>query len=504
MDFFDKLRMSGFYYESPNDGGGGKTLEQITNEKLGSGPEGGGEGPADDGGDGAGGSDQPEQPKTKEKESPDDSPESPDGGGGGEEKPDGSGSGADDSADSPDGEDDSPDGEVGDGDGSGEDTPFYDPELHVEGQASHSNKFPTREQAEYAAIQKAQMLREKLDEMEEDGVDRGAIRLPGAIGNNPEELENLTQLERVATMDDDELRSFLNESDGSRQRLDMKHKNAKQEQQAKQYKNEFEKTQGQFFDEVKEVMSVEEIQQNLNKFNDPEQGKQLLQKKIDAKVKEELSDDVKELENWVDKVDEGEIDLSYKEFDEQKRKKVKNIEDKERELREEYGSAVDTYDKLFDLNENIDQTTEMTAEEKRQKRWEAFDGMQRDLGELAIEQTGSPDLDILAETPEARAELVAAKNWAAQNAADYNGLLHESDWREALEKGWPEHKKNVRAGRQADQLKGEEKGGGGSSDDDDIPSPGDQRKLDADGKTVHSRNKSRLDKLEELTRQKVG
>jgi len=381
---------------------------------------------------------------------------------------------------------------------------FYDPEVHVEGKASHSNKFPTRDKAEFAAIQKAEMLADKLAEMEEDDVDRGAIRLPKALQGNPDNLENMKSLEYVNSMSDDELRNFLNESDGSRQRLDIKHKRAKKEAETRQYKNELEKVQGKLFDDLQEVMDVETIRENMNKFNDPEQGKALIKEKIDAKIDAQLEDDINDLEDWIDKVDSGEIDISYKEFDDQKQKKVKNIEDKEQNLREKYNSALDTYDRVFELNDNIDETQELTAAQKKDKMWGAFSSMQKDLGEIAIEETGSPDLDILAKTPEARAELVAAKNWAFQNAEDYNGLMHPADWREALEVGWPAHKDKIRAGRQRENLAEDDDGAGGGSEDDDIPNPGDQRKLNGDEDTVRQKNKSNLDKLVELTNAKVG
>lgn len=512
MDFLNKFQMMGFYREKDGGaGGGGKSLEQKTNEKLGIETTGGSGDPrSGSSGDGDGGG------------TPDGGDGSPDDGGsadeggepGGEEEPGegspdgGTPSGEDPGADGDGGEEpgeggaDAGEGGASDGDGDGGSDMFYDPELHVEGEPSHSNKFPSREQAEFAAIEKAQLLKDKISEMKEDDVDPGAIKLPSAVDNDPEQLDNMTSLEVVNAMDDDDLRGFLNESDGSRQRLDAKHSRVAESRQARQYANDLEEAQGQLFDQVRELMDVTEIQENLQKFNDPEKGRAFISEKIDEKVQAELKEDYNELENWVEKVDSGDIDISYKEFDEEKQRRMNKIQQKEADIRSDYEGVVDTYERVNELNSKVENNTELSPEQKAEQRWDAFSTVQDDLGTIPIEQTGAPDLALFADTPEARAELVAAKNWAVQNKDDYNGLMTTRDWVDALENGWPEHKDDIRAGRQRDQI--EDDDDGGSDGDDDIPKPGRQSKLEGEGDSVQEKNRSRLDKLEELTNAKVG
>lgn len=500
MKFSQKLRQLGIYHEGENDQGGGgdggdpaptgKSLEEITNQKLG-----GGE-PEPESGDDPEPEPEPEpkddpepqpDPKGEEEDDPDPQPEPK-----GEDQPEG-GAESDDGADPEEGDD--PEGD------------FYDPEVHVEGKPAHSNKFPTREKAEYAAIHKAEMLRDKLKEMEEEGISRGAITLPKALQDDPEAVERFLSLESVHEMEDDELRSFLNESDASRQRLEAKHSREKQAKQARQTKNQYEEAQIELYDSLEKVTDADDIQANLNKFGDLEQGKQFIQSKIDAKVEAAISEDVDALEEWVDKVDEGEIELSHKEFDRQKSQKVKAIEAKERDLRAELEPTIEKFEEVHGLAEKVDKGGgEASPEQKIEQTWNSFAEMQKDLGEIPIEETGSPDLDILADTPEARAELVAAKNWLFQNRADYNDLQSPADWARGLREGWPAHKDKVRAGKQKQEIEGKKgkKGKKGESDDD-IPKPGDQDKLDGiNNRNVHARNESALDKLEELTNAKVG
>lgn len=482
MDFLQKLQALGLYYEKPGEGGGGgqaETMspEELTNKKLAgesveTKPEGGKESEPKGGEEKPPGQEKPEGGKSEGEEDPMDEVEK--------------------KAAAKKGEGEEP----AEGEESEEPEFYYDPEKHVEGEPAHSNKFPTREKAEFAAINKAEMLRAKLEEMKEDGVDRGAVPLPKALNGDPDAIENMTDLEIVHSMSDDELRGFLNESDASRQRLESRYERKKKQKEAAQAKNEFEEMQIELYNDLEKILDANEIQNNLSKFGDLEEGKDFVRSKVNEKIKSELADDRQELEDWIDKVDSGEIQLSIKEFDREKQKRLENINSKREQLQKEYSPVIDKLEKTYNLAEKVesgggDQT--LSPQEKAKRMRSARDEMEQDL---------KGDLDLLADDSDARAEYVAAQKWAITNKADYNDLQHPSDWARAIQNGWPEHKKKVRSARQREELEG---GKGGDKSADDINKPGDQRKLEGiEARNVQSRNRKALDKLEEMTNAKVG
>jgi hypothetical protein len=372
---------------------------------------------------------------------------------------------------------------------------FYDPERHVEGKPAHTNKFKTRENGEYAAVQKAALLKETIEKGKKDGIDRGAIPLPTALNGSEEALDNLTNLETVVAMDDDELRNFLNESDAFRQRLEEKYDRKKQEIESRKANDRFEQLQVETFDNLKKLMPVEEVQANLDKFADADKGKEFTKAKVNEKVKQQLESDRKDLDDWIDKVDSGEIEMSYKEFDKEKTARLEALQRKEREIRSQYEPIYDQIDELYELSQDIDQNKGLTPQEKREKMWNAFDEFQADR---------SGDLSILADSPEARAELVSFKQWAVQNAADFNDLLHPNDFNKAILE-WENFKERVRAQRQKKALNGDQPKSKTSASDSDIPNPGDQEKIKGGrDKSVQDVRRRSMDKLVELTNATIG
>lgn len=482
MDFLQTLAQRGIYLSPPDDDDGGGTTknlspEEITNRKL-------------------GGGDEPEPEPTPEPE-----PE-PEGGkkGGGDDEPTPEPEGDEEPEPTPEPtpDDDSPD----EGDEPEPEGDFYDPEVHVEGTPAHSNKFPTREKAEFAAINKAEMLRKTLQELDEEDIGRGAVPLPKALNGDPKAIENMTALEVVHAMEDEDLRGFLNEADASRQKLEARRERKQKQRQATEVKNEFEQKQLDLYNELSGLMGESEIQSNLAQFGDKQKGKNLIESKIDQKVKAELEEDRQALEDWIEQVDSGEIELSFKEFDKEKTRRVNAIADKERQIREQYEPVLETYEQTYNLAEKVETGgEEMTPAQKAKTQRTARDEMEADL---------QGDLALLADDADARAEYVAAQRWALQNASDYNELLTPADWADAIRNGWPAHKDKVRASSQKRKLEGEKagkdkKGGGGGDDDDPIPKPGDQRELEGiNANAVRSENQKRLKKLEELTNAKVG
>lgn len=500
MNFFDKFFTPTILYEGELDtgteggegaGGSQKTLEQITNEKLaGKEPTPKGGGGEDEGGETPPPDRKDESPKGDEQPAP---PED-EGADGGDEQPPGGGEQA------------PVDG--GDGDEPTED--FYDPEVHVEGTPSHSNKFPTREKAEFAAIHKAERLKNKLSELDESGIGRGAIKLPDATGDQADAVDQFTSLERVHAMDDDDLRGFLNDADAAYQGLERRESRVKDEQQARQVQNKYEQAQVDLYDGLKNLVSEDEIKQNISKLGDVESGKQYVKSLIDKKVEQELSDDRAELEDWIEKVEEGEIEYdSMKKFAAERDRRLDTIRQKEQDIRDQFKPTMQTLDQVYELAETAQQTTEPTPEQKAARMWDSFDEMQKDI--VSQFDSSLPDqYAILADNADARAELTAAKNWAIQNRSDYNDLQNPADWRKAILQGWPKHKENIRAGRQKEQLEGDKDekkpgGSGKSSGKDDIPSPGNQDLLEGiSDRNVHARNRTALDKLEELTNAAAG
>lgn len=467
--------LSGIYFDAPDDGGGGMSIEELTNQKL--------------NGDG---DDEPEPEPKKNPANADDEPEpDPD--------PDDD-IDDDDYSDDPDPDDDEadlPGGDDDDGDGDSDET-FFDPEVHVEGKPAHSNKFKTREQAEYAAISKADLLKSKIDEMKEDGVNPGAIPLPKALENNLDNIDQFTSLEFVNAMDDDELRNFLNESDATRQRFDEKHKRVKGEKVARETKNRYEEVQVELFDDLEQIMGTEQIQANIDKLGKKESAKDFIKTAIDGKVKEELQPMRDDLEAWIDKVDSGEINLSIKEYDEQKQQKVDAIETKAQQLRDQYKGVDEKVDELYSLHEKVESGDGggPSPEVVRQNMFNAFDEFQKDRSGI---------MPILDDDPSAKAELVAAKKFAIQNKEQFNNLQTPNDWVQAIDKGWTKHKENIRANNQRKQLSNDNKKRKGKGSKDDVPRPGDQSKLNTkfDMDAVHSSNKRSLDKLEELTNSRI-
>jgi len=476
-DLFTSL---GIYYDAPDDSGvqQTKSLEELTNERVTPNTP-----------------DTPDTPKEKDEDERQEEPKEK----ASEKKPD--------SEEQPDGEQaDTPKGEAGEQPSEEGKKPkeatekedeepgfFYDPEVHVEGEPAHTNKFQTREKAEFAAINKADLLKKKLEQMKEDNIDRGAVPLPKALQENIEMLDNLTSLEFVHQMEDDDLREFLNESDRSRQLLDRKHDRVKNEAELRQAKSEYEEKQIKLYDDLTALMSQDEIQKNLNKIGDPQKGKEYLNSVIDQKVKDETEQMRQDLQEWIDKVDSGEIDLSIKEFDQQKQTKLDAIKDKAESVRKTHQPVLETFDSLHDLHKKVGEKQALTPEQKAENMWRSFDEFQKDR---------AGDLPILADNADARMELVAAKKFAVANASDYNDLQHPADWVKAITDGWESHKKKIRANNQRNKIQDKK-----TEDEqpDDIPKPGDQTKLKGDGsKMVETTNKKNLDKLEQLTNARVG
>lgn len=470
----------GICFDAPDDSGGGMSIEEITNRKL------SGENP------------EPKpQPKAKEEDDDPDPPPEPNEDDDEEDEatPEPKGREDADSDDAPSTKQDKPKGD--EGGGSDDEGDFFDPERHVEGKPAHSNKFKTREQAEYAAIAKADLLKEKIDKMKEDGVSPGAIPLPKALNNNLDSIEQFTSLEVINAMDDDELRSFLNESDATRQRFEEKHNRVKNEKQVREAKSRYEEVQIELYDDLEKVLTPQEIEANIDKLGSKDTAKDFIEKSINNKVKKELTPLKEDLEEWIDKVDNGEINLSIKEFDKQKQAKVDAIEAKAKELRNEFGSAMEKVDELYELHDKVGEAQKQSPEALKKKMFDAFNEFQQD-------RTGI--MPILDDDPSAKAELVAAKKYAIQNKEQFNNLQTPNDWVKALNDGWEKHKANIRAQQQRKQLEGGGKKKGSDGDGkDDVPKPGDQSKLDTNFTTdaVHSSNKRSLDKLVELTNSRI-
>lgn len=498
-------------FEGPNDGGGGgptvqdpevteeaeesMSLEEFTNRRLEEAePTGEDEEPTD------------EPPESSEETPDSEEDEEPLG-------PDYEGKDSEDEEPDPDGEpEETPDepkkdetGEAEEGAGEGEDeAPFYDPEefkeqKEIDRDIPHTNKFPDRESAEYAAINKASMIKEALNDLEELGTDRGAVPLPDALKGNLDNLDTLENAEHVASMDPDELQQFLWESDEFRHRIQDKAERVEQKRESQQVSQEFKQLQQELYDGISEVLGGEDqiTDDVVDKLDaGPAQGRKFLNEKIGERIEDELREDVEAIEEFIDS-DEA-ASMSNKAFANQLESKKQALRDKRDELQQKYGQVVETYEEAYELAPKVQEAKPKTEAEIVTQAYSALDVWQEDAEDFS---------NLLIDDPGAKRELEAFVKNAMRNKEKFNDLQHPSDWNDAEDWWHNDFKPKIRSKRQKDKLSGEDKSkkssskkSGDSKDDIDEPDPDKQEDLRSkEGDDVYSRNESRLDSLVEET-----
>jgi hypothetical protein len=507
--------LGGFRYEGPNDKGGGSgrmtgaqatvseetgdsvSLEEFTEQRLADAEEGADDEPSDE--------PTPKDEPTDEDE-PTDQPEEDED----QLEPDYEEDDQPEEDDEPSDEDEpEEDGEPSDedepSDESEEEGDFYDPETfkeenEIDRDVPHTNKFPDRESAEYAAINKASMIRDALDELQELDADRGAVPLPDALQGSLDNLDELENMEFVANMDDSELNKFLWESDEFRHRIQDKGDRIKQKRESQQVTQEFEQLQEDLFNGVAEVLGGEDqITQDVIDTLDagPSQGKEFLQEKIDAKIESELEADVQEIEDFIDS-DEA-ADMSRKKFANKLEGMKSDLADRRDELREKYNGVVETYEEAFELAPKVQESKPKTEAEKVSQAYNSLEVWQEDAAEFS---------NLLIDDPGAKRELEAFVKNAMRNKEKFNDLQHPSDWNEAEDWWHNEFKPSIRGKRQKEKLNGDKdkkksssKSKSKKSDDDiDEPDPNAQDDMrNNKGDDVHSMNQSNLDSLVQET-----
>ena len=150
------------------------------------------------------------------------------------------------------------------------------------------------------------------------------------------------------------------------------------EQKARKVTNEYEELQVETFDELQKLMNPTVIAENKDKFADVDKATEFINSKIDEKVKSELEQERADLESWIDDIDSGKIDMSVREFDKEKQRRVNSIQQKEKEIRSQYDPLVDNMKKLHELSQEVEGQKELTPKEKAKKTWSNFSEWQED------------------------------------------------------------------------------------------------------------------------------
>jgi hypothetical protein len=392
------------------------------------------------------------------------------------------------------------------------DKSFYTPEEYksqndLSIDVPHTNEFNTRSDAEFAAVNKASMIKKQLKEFSDDGIDRGAIQLPDILEGDIDNINNMEDMARISSVDDDDLKKFLWQSDNFRHRLDDKSERVRGNRQSQQTSQEFEQLEKSLYDGLQDVLGKDMIdnqsEEVLRKINtDKQEGQQWLAGKIDERIENELSQDIKAIDEFIESDYAGLMEQT--EFARELDKRRDSLEQSKKDLESTYQNVLDDYTKAFDMAPKVNDSKEATDAQMVQEAWDAIDTWQQD-------QAGYSNL--LDDNPASKEELKAFVTTAMRNKEKFNNLQHPSDVNQAERWWYDEFKPSIRTKQnQKDAQKqatddtsedGSEDGSGG----DDISSPdkkAQQNMRNYEEEDVYEMSNRRMDRLEEKTRQRIN
>lgn len=357
-----------------------------------------------------------------------------------------------------------------------QEAPFYDPERDVEGEAPHSNRFDSRETAEEAAVNKAQMVQATLQELEEDGIGPGAIPIPPQLEGDLDKLEDIANdVGTVIQWDDENLKEFLTESDRFRQRLENRAERKRSERETSEATQEFEQVQNQLVEDFQELgIDLEENEEAIKAID---QGKDkavdYLQNQVEQVAEDAVSDEQQELNEWLNS-DEAE-QMTPAEVVEERDKWQQRINRKKQQVKEEWEPVIERMERAYELASKA-----KTGQDGTQSQQEILETAYQSFQEWQADRKG--DLDVLNDDPAAKRELKSMKNWALNNLDQFNNLQNPRDWNKVPEK-YREYKRQLRAKHQKKKVSGDSSS---SQDQDDQQSGGDQPRTPGDQSALRS------------------
>ena len=354
---------------------------------------------------------------------------------------------------------------------------FYHPEVHAEGENTHPNAYKDREAAEDAALAKLERMQERVDKLKEAKKSVKTLGLPKAVDNDPDKLSGVTE-DAIIGMSDDELRSFLKESDQfdlkAGKKLDRWEHREKQEQHKKETSERFNQLQQAADDALREL----DIDPTAKKYESTDAFFSDVDKAINKAVEREVKPLVDELDKF--EADHNKLeDLGQKEFTRQVKQKMMDIQNKRDDLKRQFNEKKQRINEFIDTAREVqggdtghdgeqgDAADSLTDADKAKLRKASIDEFAEDM------QEANQDIN--------EDKMRAFSSWANRHRTDYNELITTDDVYDA----WHDYNKFMDEQRQKFRGsevvgKGSEARTGSSVSAEDVKQPDPSRQITND------------------------